>query len=41
MDHHNDRMTKFEKLTIALIVLLTTLGVGAWMLWNYLLDSMV
>jgi hypothetical protein len=34
-------MNKLEKLTIVMIVLATTAGIGGWILWNYMLDSMV
>ena len=34
-------MNKIEKLMIGLLVLLTTAGIGAWMLWNYMIGSMV
>jgi predicted permease len=37
----NDSMNKFEKLTIGLIVLVTAIGIGGWILWNYMLNSMV
>ncbi len=34
-------MNKIEKLMIGLLVLLTTAGIGAWMLWNYMIGTMV
>jgi hypothetical protein len=34
-------MKKLEKLTIVVIVLATFAGIGGWILWNYMLDSMV
>jgi hypothetical protein len=38
---HNDFMNKLEKLTIVVTVLVTSAGIGGWILWNYMLDSMV
>jgi hypothetical protein len=32
---------EFEKLTVGLLVLLTAAGIGGWILWNYMLGSMV
>jgi hypothetical protein len=34
-------MSKLGKITIGLLVLVAAAGIGGWLLFNYMLDSMV
>jgi nitrate reductase NapE component len=37
----NTFMNNFEKLAVTLVALLSVACIGAWMLWNYMISSIV
>jgi hypothetical protein len=38
---HNEFMNNLEKITIGLLVLMSAAGISGWLLFNYMLDSIV